>query len=159
MGKEPVFTFTSHSPEETRQLGERLGQLATAGDIFLLSGDLGAGKTCLTQGIAVGLGVKEKAKSPTFVLVREMKGRMPLYHADLYRLDNMAEIAELGLEEYLYGNGLTVIEWAEKGTGLLPPECLVINIAIKGSRTRLFNITAGSAHYHHILEQIKGRAC
>src|SRR5512137_719379 len=112
----------SHSPEETRQIGTRLGELAQAGDIFLLSGNLGAGKTCLTQGIAWGLGSQEYALSPTFVLMRELKGRLPLYHIDLYRLDRIEEITDLGLDDYLYGQGLRVIEWAEKGLRVLPVE-------------------------------------
>ncbi len=91
----------SHSPEETRDLGVHLGKLAQPGDIYLLSGNLGAGKTCLTQGIAQGLGSQDQALSPTFVLMRELAGRMPLYHIDLYRLDHIEEIADLGLDDYL----------------------------------------------------------
>ncbi len=98
--------FISHSPEETRNLGVRLGELSQPGDIFLLERQLGVGKTCLTQGIAWGLGSQEYALSPTFVLMREIKGRLPLYHIDLYRLDRIEEIADLGLDDYLYGHGL-----------------------------------------------------
>jgi len=94
----------SHNPEQTQKFGVSIGEVALPGDIFLLVGGLGVGKTCLTQGIAWGLGIKEYAVSPSFVLVRELYGRLPLYHIDLYRLDRIEEILELGLDEYLYGS-------------------------------------------------------
>lgn len=118
----------SHSPEQTQLLGSYLGELAQENDIFLLTGDLGTGKTCLVQGIARGLGIKEYAFSPSFVLVREYHGRLPLYHIDLYRLDHIAEIADLGLEEYLYNNGVCVVEWAEKGLEVWPQNNLLIKL-------------------------------
>src|SRR4030042_497194 len=96
----------SHSPEQTQKIGARIGGLALIGDIFLLVGTLGTGKTCLTQGIAWGLNIEDYALSPSFVVVREMHGRLPLYHIDLYRLDHIEEIVELGLDDYLYGNGV-----------------------------------------------------
>ncbi len=103
----------SHSPEQTQELGRHIGELALAGDVFLLAGELGAGKTCLTQGIAWGLGINEYTLSPTFVIMRELYGRLPLYHIDLYRLDRIEESLDLGLDDYLYGRGVCVIEWAE----------------------------------------------
>ncbi len=118
----------SHSPEQTQLLGSYLGELAQENDIFLLTGDLGTGKTCLVQGIARGLGIKEYAFSPSFVLVREYHGRLPLYHIDLYRLDHMAEIADLGLEEYLCNNGVCVVEWAEKGLEVWPQNNLLLEL-------------------------------
>jgi tRNA threonylcarbamoyladenosine biosynthesis protein TsaE len=106
--------ITSRSPEETQALGARLGKLARPGDCFLLVGKLGAGKTCLTQGIARGLGIREYAASPSFVVVRELYGRLPLYHMDLYRLENIEEIADLGLDDYFYGQGVSVVEWGKR---------------------------------------------
>ena len=129
----------TNNADETRSLGVKLGELAQAGDIFLLSGNLGVGKTCLTQGIVWGLGSQEYALSPTFVLMREIQGRLPLYHIDLYRLDQIAEISDLGLDDYLYGQGLCVIEWAEKGLSVLPAEHLLINIEYTGDTQRKFN--------------------
>ncbi len=123
-----LVKLTSHSPEQTQLLGSCLGELAQRGDIFLLVGELGTGKTCLIQGIARGLGVKEYPFSPSFVIIREYHGRLPLYHVDFYRLDHIGEIAELGLEEYLYGNGVCVVEWAEKGLQMLPQENLFITL-------------------------------
>jgi tRNA threonylcarbamoyladenosine biosynthesis protein TsaE len=119
----------SHSPEQTQKFGVRIGEIALPGNIFLLVGDLGTGKTCLTQGIARGLNIEEYAVSPSFVVIRELHGRLPLYHIDFYRLDHLEEIAQLGLDDYLYGNGVCVVEWAEKGVNLLPVEHLLIEIS------------------------------
>src|SRR4030042_5929048 len=120
--------FISHSPEETQKLGERIGELALPGDVFLFVGELGTGKTCLTQGIAWGLGIKEYALSPSFVIIRELYGRRPLYHIDLYRLDRIEESLDLGLDDYLYGRGVCVVEWADKALSIMPPEPLLIKI-------------------------------
>jgi tRNA threonylcarbamoyladenosine biosynthesis protein TsaE len=145
----------SHSPEQTQELGRRLGELARPGDVFLLVGGLGAGKTCLTQGIAWGLGIQEHTMSPTFVIVRELRGRLPLYHIDLYRLDHLEEIADLGLDHYFYGNGVCVVEWAEKGTGLLPPEHLLIEISYLSETGRSFQITPSGERYAEIEKQLE----
>jgi len=121
---------TTHSPEETRELGARFAADLKPGDILALNGPLGSGKTCFVQGIARGLGVTERyITSPTFVLVREYQGRLPLYHIDLYRLAPGIEIGMLGLDEYLDGDGITAIEWPKKmGEGLLGR---TINISFK----------------------------
>ncbi len=146
----------SHSPQETLDLGVRLGKLAEPGDIFLLSGNLGAGKTCLTQGIAWGLGSREYALSPTFVLMRELdKGRLPLFHIDLYRLDKIEEVSDLGLDDYLYGRGLCVIEWAEKGLSVLPAGHLLIKIEYLSDTERSFEFVPQGKHYKKLLEQLK----
>lgn len=109
--------WASGSEEETRALGERLAALLRPGDIVLISGELGAGKTRLVQGIARGLGVASAVTSPTFSLVKEYAGRMPLYHMDLYRLA-APDLAALGLEEYFLGEGVTCVEWGERADGL-----------------------------------------
>ena len=144
----------SHSPDETLNLGFCLGNLAEPGDIFLLSGPLGAGKTCLTQGIARGLGSLEYALSPTFVLMREIKGRLRLYHIDLYRLDRIEEIFDLGLDDYLYGRGLTVVEWAEKGQGALPAEHLLVKIEYLSDNERGIEFIPHGKRYKKLLEQL-----
>ncbi|MFB0559144.1 MAG: tRNA (adenosine(37)-N6)-threonylcarbamoyltransferase complex ATPase subunit type 1 TsaE [Dehalococcoidales bacterium] len=145
----------SHSPEQTQRLGIRIGELALPGDILLLVGALGTGKTCLTQGIAWGLGIKEYALSPSFVIVRELYGRLPLYHIDLYRLDHIEEIEELGLDDYLYGSGVCVVEWAEKGLSVLPAEHLLIQIAFLADNERSFQLKPSGKHYLEIIKQLK----
>ena len=146
--------LTSHSPEQTQKFGVRIGELALPGDILLLVGGLGAGKTCLTQGIAWGLGIKEYTMSPSFVIVRELYGRLPLYHIDLYRL-NIEEIVELGLDDYLYGNGVCVVEWAEKGLSILPTEHLLIQISYLADTERSFQLKPSGKRYLEILSQLK----
>jgi len=145
----------SHSPEETQKIGVRIGELSLPGDVFLLTGSLGAGKTCLTQGIAWGLNIKEYALSPTFVIVREMHGRLPLYHIDLYRLDNIDEIEDLGLDDYLYGKGACVVEWAEKALGLLPSEHMLIQIDFLSDTERSLQLKPRGKRYQELLAQLK----
>jgi len=147
--------LVSHSPEETQRLGVRIGELAQAGDTFLLVGNLGTGKTCLTQGIAWGLNINEYAASPSFVIVRELHGRLPLYHIDLYRLDHIEEIAELGLDEYLYGNGVCVVEWAEKGLSVLPAEHLLIEISYHSDTERKFQFKPKGKRYLELVRQLE----
>jgi len=147
--------ITTNSPEETQEFGARLGKLARPGDVFLLVGKLGAGKTCLTQGIARGLGIKEYAASPSFVVVRELYGRLPLYHMDCYRLDNLEEIAELGLDDYFYGQGVSVVEWAEKGISLLPPEHLLIEMSYVSDTGRRLKLKARGKRYRQLVVELK----
>ena len=153
--KTRYIDLTSHSPEQTQKIGVRIGELALPGDVFLLSGSLGAGKTCLTQGIAWGLNIKEYALSPTFVIVREMHGRLPLYHIDLYRLDNIDEIEDLGLDDYLYGKGACVVEWAEKALSLLPDEHLLIQIDFLSDTERSLQFKPRGKRYQELLTQLK----
>ncbi len=145
----------SHSPEQTQQIGASIGEIAQPGDNLFLVGDLGAGKTCLAQGIARGLNIKEYAASPSFVLIRELKGRLPLYHIDFYRLDHLEEIAELGLDDYLYGHGVCLVEWAEKGLNLLPPEHLLIEIGYVADTERSLKFRPSGQRYQEIVAQLK----
>ncbi len=121
--------YTTNNPEETKELAAKIAARLKPGDVLALRGPLGSGKTCFVQGCAEGLGVREKyVTSPTFVLVREYRGRLPLYHIDLYRLQPGPEIGLLGLEEYLEGEGVSAVEWAEKLDDMLPAR--TINIAL-----------------------------
>ncbi|HLJ82532.1 MAG TPA: tRNA (adenosine(37)-N6)-threonylcarbamoyltransferase complex ATPase subunit type 1 TsaE [Ktedonobacterales bacterium] len=110
-----VLTLQSTSAEETRRLGILLGGMLAAGDVVLLTGDLGAGKTAFTQGIGAGLGVTSMINSPTFTILKEYAGRVPLYHFDLYRIEDPDELPALGFEDYFGGDGVCVVEWAERG--------------------------------------------
>ncbi len=147
----------SHSPEQTQLLGSYLGELAQENDIFLLTGDLGTGKTCLVQGIARGLDIKEYAFSPSFVLVREYHGRLPLYHIDLYRLDHIAEIADLGLADYLCNNGVCVVEWAEKGLEVWPQNNLLIelNYVADCETQRIIRFKPESQRHSELTKELK----
>lgn len=126
------------SVEETIVAGEKLAKKLRTGDVVALSGNLGSGKTTFTKGIGKGLGVKNprRINSPTFVLIKEYDGKMPLYHLDLYRLDALGEIENLAVEEYIYGKGVTVIEWAEKIKCLLPKKHISVKFKVKGGDRR-----------------------
>ncbi len=122
--------------EATRALGERLARALHAGDVVALYGELGAGKTCFVQGLARGIGARSEATSPTFIFVNEYQGRLPIYHVDLYRTEGLQEILDLGVEEYLYGDGITVVEWAEKIEHLLPAGTIRVTILGLGDEPR-----------------------
>ena len=115
--------YTSNSPQETFALGKRLGEQAKPGEVYCLDGDLGVGKTIFTQGFAAGLGIDEPVNSPTFTIVQQYdSGRLPLYHFDVYRIGDIEEMDEIGYEDYFYGNGVCLIEWADLIRELLPEE-------------------------------------
>lgn len=126
----------STSPDETRRAGERLGARLAPGDVVACIGELGAGKTCFIQGLARGLGVRGDVTSPTFVLVNLYRGRLPVYHLDAYRTGSLTELVDLGIEEMLHGDGVTVIEWADKLVPLLPRRAIVVRISGLGDEPR-----------------------
>ncbi len=121
-----ILKVNTKSVDETQRLGEKLASFLKPGDILSLTGDLGAGKTCFTQGVARGLGIKRRITSPTFNLIKEYKNTLPLYHFDVYRIDTLEEMRDLGYEEYFFGEGITVIEWGDKIRPILPPNLLEI---------------------------------
>ena len=129
--------FKTESPEATRSLGEEIGKTLQQGDVIALIGDLGTGKTCLTQGIARGAEIAsdEIVSSPSYILINEYNGKVPIYHIDLYRLENSEEIAELGLSEYVEGDGICIIEWAERMADALPDTCIKIHITLTDEST------------------------
>jgi tRNA threonylcarbamoyladenosine biosynthesis protein TsaE len=157
----------SRSSVETEVLGEEVGRLLEAGDIVCLYGELGSGKTVLTKGMARGLGVTSErtVRSPSFVFMHRYRGRVPMYHADLYRLDGPADLEDIGLREFLGGDGVAVIEWADKLDASLPAERLDITLAHQTEETRLVTITPRGPRYHHLLEQwqslltARGKTC
>ena len=113
-------TILTNGPDQTQEVGRVIGEQAQPGDILLLTGPLGAGKTCLTQGIASGLGVSGYVRSPTFVLTTRYQGRLTLHHMDLYRIGGPEEAWELGLDEQLFGGGICIVEWAERAAEIFP---------------------------------------
>lgn len=123
--------------KDTRALGLALAEKTSPGDVIALTGGLGAGKTTLTKYIAEGLGIEASVTSPTFTIIKEYcEGRMPLYHFDVYRLSGSEEMDELGYEEYFYGDGLTVVEWADIVEDILPEACIRIRIESTGGEER-----------------------
>ena len=150
-----VIEMESPSPARTRKLGSDLGRLAEAGDVILLTGDLGSGKTTLVQGISRGLGIREPARSPTFVLVSEHHGRLTLYHVDLYRVGGLEEALDAGIEECVEGEGVCVVEWADRVPAIFPPEHLSIHLAMTGARTRRLEIRANGARYETLAGQVR----
>lgn len=131
---------TCPSAEATRALAARIARHATPGTVIALSGDLGAGKTCFIQGLAAGLGVESPVTSPTFVMIAEHAGRLPLYHVDLYRTESLDEIRALGLQELAGGEGITAIEWAERAEPLLPARTVRVRIRGAGEEPRSVEI-------------------
>lgn len=148
-GHTAKLMVTSRNPEETFLIGKIIGRNLIEKDVVALVGDLGTGKTCLTQGIARGLGVPNEYQitSPSFTLINEYQGRMMLYHFDLYRLSRASEMDDMGYEEYLFGQGVSVIEWADKVKGILPDDTLLVlinyadenerNIIISGQKKKI----------------------
>jgi len=147
------LTIITKSPEETKNLGKEVGKLAKPGDLLAFYGELGAGKTCFIQGISQELEVKDYVTSPSFTIVNEYQGKIPIYHFDLFRL-NTEEILELGYEEYFYGEGLTVIEWAEKIEQLLPKEHLKIDIKFKDLYERTISFISQGDRFDKLLKEL-----
>jgi tRNA threonylcarbamoyladenosine biosynthesis protein TsaE len=147
------LTTMTTTADETTALGEKLGKLLEPGDVVALYGDLGAGKTTLTRGIAAGLGLAADIHSPTFTLIHEHPGAVPLYHVDLYRLSNEQEVETLGLEEYIYSDGVTVIEWGDRMKSLLPAERLDITLRMTGDTNRELTLGTDS---ERLSEAIRG---
>lgn len=156
---EHTLDFISHSPEQTKRFGVRLGTLLRAGDVIGLEGELGTGKTCLTQGIGQGMGVVEPITSPTFVLIAEHQPPAPaptLYHIDLYRLDVPVEQAlAFGLADYLGSEGVCVIEWADRIRPVLPDEQMWIALRHLDDSKRSIVMEATGSRYDQILQEFR----
>ena len=148
--------LTMNTPALTRAFGERLGRLLKAGDVVALFGDLGAGKTTLTQGIAAGLEIDYEVDSPTYLLVQEHEGRLTLFHADLYRIEDSSSLTEMGFEEYFEREGVTVIEWAERATDILPEERLEIHLRYtpEAEDTRVITLKGRGSRFSQLLASI-----
>jgi tRNA threonylcarbamoyladenosine biosynthesis protein TsaE len=137
--------FISRSADETQALGERLGAKLGKGDVVACIGALGAGKTCFLQGLARGLGVAIGVTSPTFVLINQYRGeRLPVYHVDAYRTASLTELVDLGLEEILHGEGVTIVEWADKLLPLLPSRSVTVTIGGLGDEPREIELSGPS---------------
>tara|TARA_R110002095_G_scaffold207151_2_gene191953 strand:+ start:2769 stop:3323 length:555 start_codon:yes stop_codon:yes gene_type:complete len=150
------WTFQSTSETETQRLGTMLAKLLEPGTVIALNGNLGAGKTRLVQAIAVALGVdREQVNSPTFVLIQEYQGSLPLYHFDTYRLQDTDEFLELGADDLLYANGVCLIEWADKVAEVLPRDLLQINIEHSSETARTFHFKGQGPRSTKIVDALK----
>jgi tRNA threonylcarbamoyladenosine biosynthesis protein TsaE len=151
------LNVVSGSAEETLSIGRIIGESLNAGDIVALTGELGAGKTCLAKGIAIGLGVSENHSitSPTFTLINEYRGNVLLYHFDLYRLIGLHDMEDLGYEEYLYGDGVCVIEWAEKIRDCFSDEVISIELTYLDENRRSISVSGEGGRISDISNALK----
>ncbi len=151
-----TIRFQLNTLGDTEKLGQLLGNLAAPGDVICLDGDLGAGKTSLSQAIARGLQVPDTCyvTSPSFAILHEYEGRLPMYHMDFYRLQDAGEVEDLGFEEYFYFAGLTVIEWSDRAEEILPDERLTLRIELNRDLSRTVTLT-GTKKHSELLEQIR----
>jgi tRNA threonylcarbamoyladenosine biosynthesis protein TsaE len=140
----PNTDLVTGSPDETERAGEALARRLGPGDVVALAGPLGAGKTCFIRGLARGLGVTQTVTSPTFVLVNHYRGRLPVYHIDAYRIESLTEVLDLGFDEYVSGDGVTLIEWADRLRPLVPPETIWVAISGVGDEPRRISIRGGA---------------
>lgn len=151
-----MFSVITSSPEQTWRTGQVLGRLLKAGDTVCLYGDLGAGKTNFTYGVAQGLEVNEQyITSPTYTFVNEYEGRVPLYHMDLYRLEEPGELENIGFEEYLESDGVTVIEWADRAEDELPADRLSVYLSAVDEKSREIGFLAEGERYEKLVEDLK----
>lgn len=135
-----MLTFITHSPEETIALGEKIGSKLVKGDVIAMQGTLAAGKTTITKGIAKALGINETITSPTFCLISEYYGKMPLYHMDVYRLEGGEDFVNLGTDDMIYGDGVSIIEWSEKIMNELPKRTIIMKINPQDDGSRKIEI-------------------
>ncbi|MFE8703971.1 tRNA (adenosine(37)-N6)-threonylcarbamoyltransferase complex ATPase subunit type 1 TsaE [Cytobacillus sp. FJAT-54145] len=146
------FSIVSTDAEQTMDFSKNLAELLKPGDVITLEGDLGAGKTTFTKGLAKGLDIKRTVNSPTFTIIKEYHGKMPLYHMDVYRLENSDE--DLGFDEYFEGNGVTVVEWAHLIEDLLPEELLSINIKHGENESRVLTLIPKGTRYEELCKEL-----
>ncbi len=157
---ERSLDLISHSEAQTRRFGARLGELLQSGDVICLEGELGTGKTRFIQGVGRGLGIEDPITSPTYTLVNEYSSKdvsLVLYHIDLYRVQGPAETLTFGFEDYLYGEGACLIEWAERVLSILPSERLWITLRHLDETKRGILMTANGERYLRLLQEFKGR--
>lgn len=147
--------FTTNSEQETESLGKRLGELLFSGAVLLLDGNLGAGKTAFARGVARGLGITSPVQSPTFTILLAYAGRLPYYHFDLYRIESEDELLDIGIEECLYDEGVTLVEWAGKFRGFFDMPLISITIA-RGREEDMREITVspGEERYRELLDKL-----
>jgi tRNA threonylcarbamoyladenosine biosynthesis protein TsaE len=156
-GESPVFIVESRSAHETKSWGRRLASLLEGGELLGLTGELGAGKTCFVKGLAHGLSLREEdILSPTFTMIQEHHGRLPLYHIDLYRLDR-AHLDDLGLREYLFSEAVAAVEWFDRLDEAEALESLSIRIGYSGANSRTIEFRARGSRHSEIVARLRSR--
>ena len=151
-----MIRLNSEQEETTYKIGFKLGTLLEPGDVICLTGDLGAGKTTMTKAISEALGVQEDVTSPTFTIIHEYSGKIPVYHFDVYRINRIEEMEDLGYEEYFYGEGVCIVEWASMIEEIIPDKRLWIHISIaRDGEGRILDFQRSSPHYMRIIEELK----
>lgn len=152
----PTFEFISNNTESTSSFGTALGRFMLKGQVVALSGELGAGKTTLIKAICKGAGIPDDivVSSPSYTLVNEYDGKIPVYHFDFYRLEGAKDIHELGYDEYLDGDGISLVEWADIAPEIIPPEHLELKIDIRGESERKLTLTARGKSYEKIVDSL-----
>jgi tRNA threonylcarbamoyladenosine biosynthesis protein TsaE len=155
--EQKTFTITTESDQDTIRVGQEIGRLLLEGDIIGLAGELGSGKTWLTKGIALGLGVNPKTivTSPSFTLVNEYRGRATLFHADVYRLGSLDEALSAGIEETIYSGGVVVLEWADRWPEILPEQTLMVRLLILDDHRRTIILSGRHARAIEIIAQLR----
>lgn len=149
-----MIRLTSEQEKTTYKIGFKLGTMLQRGDVVCLTGDLGAGKTTMAKAISEALGVKEDVTSPTFSIIHEYLGRIPVYHFDAYRIRKIEELEDLGFEEYFYGEGVCIVEWASVIEEIIPEKRLWIHISSAGEG-RILDFEGTSSHFIEIIEELK----
>ena len=140
---EGISRMVTHSENETELFGEKFGVTLKPGDVVAITGELGSGKTCLIRGICRGLEVSERISSPTFILIHEYRGRISVYHADMYRIHKIEELEELGFSDIISGNGIVLIEWADRVPGIIPENAVSIHLSVVGENKRKLELLDG----------------
>lgn len=150
-----ALRFRTTSPEQTREFGRALGRALSPGDFVGFDGQLGSGKTVAIQGAAEGLGHDGYVTSPTFVIVNEYEGRVPILHVDLYRIVDSRELEDIGYREIFFSDGVALVEWADRAPELLPPDRIRVRIDIEGADERAFTVEAEGQGGERLLERLK----
>lgn len=149
-----LLRFETNNARETEQLGMAIGRALKGGEVIAMTGDLGAGKTTLTKALAKSLGIDEHVTSPTFTIVNEYEGRLKLFHFDVYRIGDIEEMYDLGFEEYIYGDGVSIIEWSNLIKEILPEDTINIEILASRENTRIINLSGKGKKFDNLVKEL-----